>query len=864
MTTLSENESILNNYETIELWNPQTLIKIMFADGLLKTTKGKIGGINTQYANEKEQMGAVLTKLFIKKQKPRAFTKEYLTELYWKPELFKNELKVQYEFCKSHKMGRVYPVNSLGYCTTRKEIRHTLCNGIYVDIDIENAHPNILNQLTNKQHTVLNDYCENRDKYFDILCSHYSLPSHGINYDWRTNEDTRDTCKELFISCILYNGLYISWETRNGLASQSPPDFYNELMSEMREIHRVLIEKNPEFYAKLQDSKSSTDYDNSEGALVSWVCQDSERKIQETKVAYLIKKKLIVKKNVVLCYDGEQIKYSNLIDDKLLRNIENEIMNANNFTLKLKLKGFENGFKPEQLDFEMPNENTLPYEMPILINYWKRLKNGEIFNINEMMEWICSCGVEYDFAMGFHTLYKDKFICENVENREWWEFKNNSWKNTQVGLRTHICSTYYEVFEDYSNEIQAKLINYEPNSKEYIEICKRFKSIRDNASKLKRTNDVNNITRELCNIHYKENFLKTFDRAINVLPLQSGLLFDMNTCETRPRIIDDKFTYECPVEYIIETEENKAEFDWVRKYFNDIFCGDKETEQVFIDVIKTTFSGKILRHLFICSGDGSNGKSSLFNVLAEIFGKSMDTISKKVIIVTNSNSHLNTEIEKLDKIRCGFVSELEVGDKLNEGVIKQISGGDKMNLRGICKTDITIIPTVTLFIAVNNEPEFKTEKAMLNRIINFPFNASFPVNKDFEETIMSMKSFIFSHIMLNGKIKHTIEPSPEMLEKKRQYVLDNGHDYLNDFIAEKITRNIAENGKRKNWCIKRNDFIKAYNEWCKEMDYKNEKLSPTKFTLNLKKMGITSVESHNVVWYENIGSKYCGDSDDEC
>ena len=178
-----------------------------------------------------------------------------------------------------------------------------------------------------------------------------------------------------------------------------------------------------------------------------------------------------------------------------------------------------------------------------------------------------------------------------------------------------------------------------------------------------------------------------------------------------------------------------------------------------------------------------------------------------------------------------------------------------MNLRGICKTDTTIIPTTTLFIAVNNEPEFKTEKAMINRIVNFPFNANFAIDKDFEIEALSMKSYIFSYIMKQGNIKHTITPSPEMIEKKRQYILDNGRDYLNDFMNERIVRNVSENGKRKDWCVKRNDFIKSYNDWCKEMSYKNENISSTKFTQKIKKLGICSSESNSILWYENIQIK---------
>ena len=46
--------------------------------------------------------------------------------------------------------GRVNPKNSLGLFSIRREIRHTLAEQRYVDLDIDNCHPVILNQIQNR------------------------------------------------------------------------------------------------------------------------------------------------------------------------------------------------------------------------------------------------------------------------------------------------------------------------------------------------------------------------------------------------------------------------------------------------------------------------------------------------------------------------------------------------------------------------------------------------------------------------------------------------------------------------------------------------------------------------------------------
>ena len=56
------------------------------------------------------------------------------------------KLKVSYRKPK-YGLGRVYPLKSLSLCSLRREIRQTLAFDKYVDIDIANCHPEILNQV---------------------------------------------------------------------------------------------------------------------------------------------------------------------------------------------------------------------------------------------------------------------------------------------------------------------------------------------------------------------------------------------------------------------------------------------------------------------------------------------------------------------------------------------------------------------------------------------------------------------------------------------------------------------------------------------------------------------------------------------
>ena len=47
---------------------------------------------------------------------------------------------------------------------------------------------------------------------------------------------------------------------------------------------------------------------------------------------------------------------------------------------------------------------------------------------------------DYDIAMVLYAIYKDQYVCINIANNIWYEFKNNQWKEIDSGttLRGHL------------------------------------------------------------------------------------------------------------------------------------------------------------------------------------------------------------------------------------------------------------------------------------------------------------------------------------------------------------------------------------------------------------------------------------------
>jgi phage/plasmid-associated DNA primase len=164
---------------------------------------------------------------------------------------------------------------------------------------------------------------------------------------------------------------------------------------------------------------------------------------------------------------------------------------------------------------------------------------------------------------------------------------------------------------------------------------------------------------------------------------------------------------------------------------------------------------------------------------------------------------------------------------LNIDNIKKITGGDPIDVRGICKTNETIYPTLNIHAAMNELPSFKGQDAIGDRLIIIPFNNKFDVNIGFEDEIMSRLDWIFSYIVDNGRIMDTFETSEEMQVAKEEYQEDNNSDNLKEFIESR-----CEEGQTQTSC-----FMIAYQDWLKKMKRWEKPMTTNTFSRRMKKLG---------------------------
>ena len=386
---------------------------------------------------------------------------------------------------------------------------------------------------------------------------------------------------------------------------------------------------------------------------------------------------------------------------------------------------------------------------------------------NNMISKIIEQPTDNEIAKYFKTLYGDNHICISTKDKIWYYFNTNKniW-GLDEGLKVR-CKISNELCEIFENQLELhnkkfkSLLNDDPNK---ILLKKQINKIQHLVNMLKTSTDKNNIMRELQEELFDNQFLKNMNKEEFMLPIKDNKMLNMNTLELTERTFNHKFDFVCEAKYI---ELNEIQESDIKQYFMDLFVGNEKIMQCVLNIIKSSLTGRLLRYMFFHTGDGSNGKSLFFNILRQIFGGIMDIVSKDVILEKKSNSHLNTEFEKLEYCRLAYVTELKKEDKLNNENIKKISGGDPIDVRSICKTNRTINPVSTLHVLTNDLPKFDVTPSILKRMVMIPYKANFVIDKSFEYKMLDKKDEIFSFIMKYGKIMDNFEDDNSVIVLKR-------------------------------------------------------------------------------------------------
>jgi len=265
-----------------------------------------------------------------------------------------------------------------------------------------------------------------------------------------------------------------------------------------------------------------------------------------------------------------------------------------------------------------------------------------------------------------------------------------------------------------------------------------------------------------------------------------GGTVDLRTGEMRPHNPADYCTKITTVAPSTEGAELFAEF------LQRVTCNDSDLERYLQEVAGMFTVGEVLReNLIIAYGEGGNGKSTLFNLLARIMGDYAGALSAETLTV-NCRKNKSPEYAELRGKRIIIAAELEEGMRLDTSTVKKLCSTDPILAEKKYKDPFTFTPSHTVVLYTNHLPKVgTTDKGTWDRLVTIPFNANF---RGMKGEVLNYADYLFNHA--GGAVLAWI------IEGARRFIANNykiempecvkaaigayraNNDWLDNFLAE--------------------------------------------------------------------------------
>lgn len=168
-----------------------------------------------------------------------------------------------------------------------------------------------------------------------------------------------------------------------------------------------------------------------------------------------------------------------------------------------------------------------------------------------------------------------------------------------------------------------------------------------------------------------------------------------------------------------------------KKALNTFFLDDEELIKYVQKIVGLSVVGKVyVEALVIAYGEGSNGKSTFWNVVARVLGSYSGNISADMLTV-GCRRNVKPELAEAKGKRLLIAAELEEGMRMNTSNVKQLCSTDEIFAEKKFKSPFSYIPSHTLVLYTNHLPKVGAiDNGTWRRLIVIPFNAQIKGKSD--------------------------------------------------------------------------------------------------------------------------------------
>lgn len=475
---------------------------------------------------------------------------------------------------------------------------------------------------------------------------------------------------------------------------------------------------------------------------------------------------------------------------------------------------------------------------------------------------------EYDLANVLYKLFQDRFVCINIKNNIWYEFKNHIWMEIDSGcyLRTLISTDVHSIYRDKISQAVNEMNSFAEDDPRWKKYRSRTHTLANIAIMLKSTAKKQNIMREAKDLFYDPDFMKKENNNPYLLCFKNGV-FDFSTNQFRAGRPDDYSTKCTNNDYIPIEKVSKKDIEEVKDFMSKIYP-EKELLNYMWQHFASTLLGLNLNQTFnIYTGSGANGKSVLVDLMSKVLGEYKGDVP--ITLVTQKRCNIGSaspEIALLKDIRYAVMQEPSKGDVINEGIMKQLTGDDPLTGRSLFKDPVTFIPQFKLAVCTNNLFGFRSnDDGTWRRIRLCPHKAKFkvsPVNDDPDEPYQFLidknikrnfsrwKTAMMSLLVEIAKVKKgMVEDCECVLEASNNY--RNNQDYVSQFVSTYVEK--SEGGT-----VKKTELYETFKRWYSEEYGKNIPKGKDLYEYMEKKYG-----KYKKIW-KNIRINYDDVEDERC
>lgn len=323
------------------------------------------------------------------------------------------------------------------------------------------------------------------------------------------------------------------------------------------------------------------------------------------------------------------------------------------------------------------------------------------------------------------------------------------------------------------------------------------------------------------------------------LNLRNGVL-NLHTLELLPH--DAKYRFMYHLDYDFDPNATCPVFD---KALHAIMCRDEDLKKIFLEFLGLCVSGdsnKRFEKALILVGGGSNGKSTLIDMIRSLVDKT-NTTSFTVEALKNPQNAV-----ALRGKLANLVPEMEHDDFNNSAYFKSLISGEPQSMKILYAQPFAERIDAKFVMACNTIPQTRDwTHGMMRRFLVLPLHATFSstmddFDRDIGDKFISERSGILNRAIEGYK---RLNANNEFTRSKVSEVAMNNYREMNDSLKQWL-----ENKAEINYaCLSPyTDVYKSYSEFCKDMGFKP--LAATRFSSRLKeidsRIGVERVQHKGV------------------